>query len=439
MLDIKRISLGAILTGLLLLVAVAGLPNQRPVEAAVVTWKANLVGAQEVPPVPVGFGSATAEFFFNDAPQERTLIYFVTLSGVNAADVTGAHIHRAIAGVNGPIIHPFKSPDGADKGVTYFAGQLKLSEADVADLKAGGLYVNVHSSAKPGGFARAQIYLPGGAAEASTRAAVKAWNDKNIAGFLAGWTDAGLMQEFEAPRAELAKFLGEFIGDPPIVLRSITNVTQSASTASARVELAFGAIIEPSQVGFALKDGVWQLDSFVDQPAAIPAGVTAVDLSLQEYAFVYNKAAAAGGNIAFRVKNTGKEDHEVGLVKLAAGVNIFDAIQSENEPEGIEMIGFGGPYDPGQETTVVFTQALAAGRYALVCFIESPAGVPHAFLGMLSEFTVSGGGSVTPPRTGDGGLLTSQSDELSLSLLLLGASAMVAGLGGLAVAVRRAR
>jgi hypothetical protein len=64
---------------------------------------------------------------------------------------TAAHIHRAAAGVSGPIILPFESP------VSPFRGTFELSSADRADLLAGNLYVNVHSAAYPAGEVRGQI------------------------------------------------------------------------------------------------------------------------------------------------------------------------------------------------------------------------------------------------------------------------------------------
>jgi hypothetical protein len=91
---------------------------------------------------------------------------------------------------------------------------------------------------------------------------------------------------------------------------------------------------------------------------------------------------------------------------------------------------------------MVFTGPLAAGRYGLVCFFPSPQDVPHAFLGMVSEFSVGtagGAGAVRPPSTGDGGLLATRSEELSLTLLTIGLLAVSAGAGGLVVAIRRTR
>jgi hypothetical protein len=48
---------------------------------------------------------------------------------------------------------------------------------------------------------------------------------------------------------------------------------------------------------------------------------------------------------------------------------------------------------PGAKLTVALAEPLASGRYALVCFLpdtdEGEEGTPHAFKGMLAEFTKS--------------------------------------------------
>jgi hypothetical protein len=124
-------------------------------EAAIHVMTLTAVGQQENPPV-VGEATATAQFTFND--QTNVLTFFVQVHNIPTAQVTAAHIHRGAVGVNGPIVHnlslvPFNT----------VAGTITLSAADVADLVAGRFYVNVHSVANPGGFARAQMILPAGA------------------------------------------------------------------------------------------------------------------------------------------------------------------------------------------------------------------------------------------------------------------------------------
>ena len=69
-------------------------------------------------------------------------------------NVTAAHIHRGPTGENGPIIHPFESATSPFRGVFEFSAE------DLADLQAGNLYVNVHSTANPGGEIRGQIGPP---------------------------------------------------------------------------------------------------------------------------------------------------------------------------------------------------------------------------------------------------------------------------------------
>jgi hypothetical protein len=150
---------------ILALAAVAGVvlagsalrPGDVPVaEAAIHTIDVTAVGAQENPPV-TGEGFAVARFTFND--QTNVLTYAVTVNGLSSGLVTAAHIHRGATGVNGPIVHALSLV-----GFTQVAGSINLSAADVEDLRAGRFYLNVHSTANPGGFARGQMILPGTAA-----------------------------------------------------------------------------------------------------------------------------------------------------------------------------------------------------------------------------------------------------------------------------------
>lgn len=121
-------------------------------EAAVVTFEVEMVGANEVPAASSP-GSGFARFTFND--QTRELTYTVWLRGLSSNQVTASHIHRAPAGVAGPAVYTLASAP-----FDSIAGSITLTEADVADLKAGNLYVNIHSTGNPGGFARGQLKLP---------------------------------------------------------------------------------------------------------------------------------------------------------------------------------------------------------------------------------------------------------------------------------------
>ena len=102
-------------------------------------------GAQENPPVTTT-ATAACSAALNGAQDA------VTVSCEhNVADPIAAHIHSGIAGENGSVLFPFA--DFASPISESFA----VDATQVADLLAGGLYVNIHSTANPGGEVRAQI------------------------------------------------------------------------------------------------------------------------------------------------------------------------------------------------------------------------------------------------------------------------------------------
>ncbi len=106
-----------------------------------------LAGAQEVPPVST---SASASGTIAVAAD-------LAISGsINTTGVEGtmAHIHRAPAGQNGPVVVPMVKT--ADNVWSIPAGA-KLTEAQYQDLKDGNLYINVHSAAHKGGEIRGQL------------------------------------------------------------------------------------------------------------------------------------------------------------------------------------------------------------------------------------------------------------------------------------------
>jgi hypothetical protein len=138
---------------LLLAIAAATLAACSTYQSVVPDWmpgsgaiKVSLTGQEEVPPLSVP-GSGSGSF---RVAEDGTITGSVTTKDVAG---TMAHIHRGAKGTNGPVIVPLDK-----SGDTYSvpAGR-KLTAAQIQDLKAGNLYVNVHTAKNKGGEVRAQL------------------------------------------------------------------------------------------------------------------------------------------------------------------------------------------------------------------------------------------------------------------------------------------
>ncbi len=109
----------------------------------------SLSGAEEVPPAdPDGTGFALITLNVGQA----TVCWELTVANIEPA--TAAHIHRAPAGVNGPVVVPLSPPTtGTSSGCTT-ANPVLIQ--DIID-NPEQYYVNVHNAQFPGGAVRGQL------------------------------------------------------------------------------------------------------------------------------------------------------------------------------------------------------------------------------------------------------------------------------------------
>ncbi len=121
----------------------SSMPDWMPGSGAM---KVSLTGSEEVPPANTQ-AKGSGSFRVAD---DGTISGSITTQGIQG---TMAHIHQAGKGQNGPVIVPLTK-----NGDTYSvpAGK-KLTQAQMDALKAGNLYVNVHSDKYKGGEIRAQL------------------------------------------------------------------------------------------------------------------------------------------------------------------------------------------------------------------------------------------------------------------------------------------
>lgn len=126
-------------------------------------FAASLGGEQEVPPVSTMANGRAVGYL---TQEDTSFRYEVTFSGLAP---TGAHIHRGAPGETGPIvknliIQTVQTAQTANGPVYKCVGIWNVKE-DIEpltstlaqDLKAGLLYVNIHSQTHPDGEIRGQL------------------------------------------------------------------------------------------------------------------------------------------------------------------------------------------------------------------------------------------------------------------------------------------
>ena len=136
--------------------------NLAYVSGGPITYTAELRPTNEVP--PAASSNAYGAAFVTFDPINATLAWEVNTSGI--ANPTLSHIHRGGVGVNGPVIINFATsaaqiPNGRTSGTQSIASLSQTDQTNLAN-SSSGFYVNVHSSAFPGGEVRGQL---GGAFE----------------------------------------------------------------------------------------------------------------------------------------------------------------------------------------------------------------------------------------------------------------------------------
>jgi len=127
-------------------------------------WKATLNGASEV---PANSSSATGTFTATLDETNQTLSWVLNVPTITNA--TMAHLHQGAAGTNGPVVlslftPALSQPSANTINTSSVSREFNLTgplvddwAAFVTALKAGNIYVNVHTTATAGGEIRGQV------------------------------------------------------------------------------------------------------------------------------------------------------------------------------------------------------------------------------------------------------------------------------------------
>lgn len=129
-------------------------------------FRATLTGAEEVPPVTT-IATGVADFVLETPTQ---LVYQLRVDDIE--DATAAHIHFGAPGVNGPVVvllFQAEDPVSVAAPTTIATGTITAGDVNavtgfdgsfaslLAEMRAGNMYVNVHTTENPPGEIRGRI------------------------------------------------------------------------------------------------------------------------------------------------------------------------------------------------------------------------------------------------------------------------------------------
>jgi hypothetical protein len=144
---VKRLSLVCAPVVLALGLLVSAAPAR-----AVTLFDATILGVNQFPvngSAATGYGTV----LLNDAMDQITVNE--SWAGLSAP-ATASHIHTAPAGTNGPVTFPFAGVPHVTSG-SITEQVFAINATQLANLQAGNMYFNIHTSTYPGGEIRGQI------------------------------------------------------------------------------------------------------------------------------------------------------------------------------------------------------------------------------------------------------------------------------------------
>jgi hypothetical protein len=124
-------------------------------------YSASLRPGHEVPPVADAGQNGDASVYLSEG--DRSMTVTITTNINSPGKLTAAHLHLGAAGTNGGVLFDIGGPDGTRFSRTRAAedmnavGTVDTWEEFLVELKAGNVYVNVHTTDNPAGEIRGQL------------------------------------------------------------------------------------------------------------------------------------------------------------------------------------------------------------------------------------------------------------------------------------------
>jgi hypothetical protein len=134
--------------------------------------------------------------------------------------------------------------------------------------------------------------------------------------------------------------------------------------------------------------GTWWPDGVDALPVEPPANADVAKIELREYTYDPSTLRAQGPDIVLSAQNSGKEDHELLVLKLRDDVTTQDLLTAPGPelPRGVRFLGQ-VTVPAGADGQLVLV-GMEPGTYAIVDLLINPDGTPHLALGMEATLNV---------------------------------------------------
>ena len=199
----------------------------------------------EVPPILPSNSEGSGDATITVDPQTRTARYVARWCCMTGP-ATMAHFHRAARGENGAVVHALTMNPGDSVVEGVWSG---LSDQDIADIRSGNIYLNVHTDQYPNGEIRGQV-IP----IATFTAAVSSKNEVPATSTSAEGT--GFVGAFGEQSQEFPLF-GEF------VVEGLTGPITMAHIHRGAVGTNGGAAFDLDQSAY---PNLWHLETSIPDP-----------------------------------------------------------------------------------------------------------------------------------------------------------------------------
>ncbi|MCA9834479.1 MAG: hypothetical protein KC435_11055 [Thermomicrobiales bacterium] len=177
----------------------------------------------------------------------------------------------------------------------------------------------------------------------------------------------------------------------PYDLVSVQNSTSNSDTATTEITYTAGNHLITATWDFTRVkvDGseVWRVDAEEIVPTAAPEGAATVKVTLADGSITFKPATVTGENVVLEVTNTGKQPHEILILRVPNGMDVGEILAAPTGIPADATFIAQSSVPAGESGTVVLT-GLRPGTYTVLDLLPDDTGMPNAAGGMVTTFKV---------------------------------------------------